>query len=388
MKTILLIVIIFILLLALLFAPIPNIADVGRVDFTAYWSASYLLAHSQNFSDAAQLLSVEQTLAGWPADFPIFIWNPPWLLTMLLPYTLVSFARARWLWLISNILFIFSGSIMAWLASSATPDVKKFAWIGPIIGFLFAPALTALYMGQVNTLVFFGLALYLFLEKANYQIGSGIGLTLTMVKPHLVYVTIAVLTLRALWRKQWRFLTGFAGTLLFLTLVAFLLRPSFLTEYLDNTVEGQLLNWVTPTLGDFLSYTFGWSWAKLIGILVLPLAIIWWWRVRLTIQTAELVQITLLISITTAPFGWGYDAIVLLIPIIQIVVWVFEKSYSTVVSILFILALIMTDALIFYHRTIIESEVEVFWIPVLIAFLYFLARYKRKQAVPATAVPI
>ena len=162
MKNILLIGGFFILLLALLFGPIPDIADVGRIDFTAYWSASYLLAHSQNFSDGEQLLTIQQQLAGWSEDFPIRAWNPPWLLTMLLPYTFVSFVRARWLWLMTNVVLLFSGSIMAWLASTSSPEVKKRAWISPIIAFIYAPTLTAFYMGQVNTLVFFGLALYLF----------------------------------------------------------------------------------------------------------------------------------------------------------------------------------------------------------------------------------
>lgn len=379
MKNLLASAILIAIILALLFAPIPKLGEAGKGDYRAYWSAAYLLARSENFSDAALLFSIEKQLAGWGGDFAVSTWNPPWLLTILLPYTLVSFTRASWLWLCTNITIIFSSTIMAWLASTSLPEVKKFAWLAPLIGLLYSPALTALYMGQVNTLVLLGLAAYLILEKHQYLTGAGAALALTMVKPHLVYITIPILTLKALWCRHWRYFMGLGSTLLILTAIAFLLRPSFLMEYASNTSAGGLLDWVTPTLGGFLSDAFGWHWSKLMGLLILPGFILWWWTVRERIQTPELVQITILISLVTAPFGWGYDAIILLIPIIQIVVWIFEKRYQPVIAAFFIIALFVTNVLIFYQRVNMDSEVEIFWVPIMIAIIYFLARSQKRE---------
>ena len=359
--------------------PLPGQSPIATGDFTAYWSAAYLLAHGQNFSDSALLLETERTLAGFDLEFTVKTWNPPWLLPLLIPYTGFAFSRAVWLWLLTNIVLIFTGAVITWLACARDTAVKKQAWLAPIIAFLFAPTLTALYMGQVNTLVFFGLALTLWGLVKERQVLAGLGLSLTMVKPHLVYLTVSVLLLRALYYRQWRFLAGFGGSLLVLTGITFLLRPTFVREYLTSAAGGGLLQWATPTLGGFLGSALGWHWAILMGVLVLPLVIIGWWWQRDRIPVIELLQMTLLISVITAPFGWGYDAIVLLIPMIQIFVWVFEKAFSRIMSVGFVVALLAIDVLIFYHRTVMVSEVEVFWVPIAIAVLYFAARFFKQR---------
>ncbi len=361
--------------------PLPDNLSISRGDFTGYWSAAYLLAQSQNFSDSALLLQTEQSLTTWDLDFTLKTWNPPWLLPLLIPYTAFTFFRAAWLWFLTNILLIFTGAILTWHACVQDTAVKQKAWLAPIIALLFAPTLTALYMGQVNTLVLFGLALALFAEVKERHLLTGFGLSLTMVKPHLVYLTVPILLLRALYYRQWRILWGFGGTLLVLTSITFLLRPSFLGEYLTSASEGNLLRWVTPTLGGFLTITLGWHWASLIGVIILPLAVIWWLRQRDSIPVTELIHITLLISVITAPFGWGYDAIVLLIPMIQIVVWVLEKTYVKMMAIGLVLGLLLINMMIFYHRTVMKNEVEVFWVPVAIATLYFVAWYFKKKSV-------
>lgn len=349
-------------------------------DFIGYWSASYLLSTSQNFSDPTLLSTTQHTVVGWGGNLVVRTWNPPWLLPLLLPFTFFPFARAVWLWLITNITMIFVAGVTAWLAMAQTENGRKKAWLAPIIAIFFAPTLTALYMGQVNTFVFLGLALTLFCHAKNRNGLAGMALSLTMVKPHLVYITIPILLLDALVKKQWRFIAGFVGMLVFLTGVTFVLRPSFPLEYFSSVAENNLFNWITPTLGDFLTVSFGWKRAEFMGIIILPLMIVWWWFKRAKIDFNELLQITLIISVITAPFGWGYDAIVLLIPVLQIVVWVLDKSYTKTVSILLIASIILIDAFAFYHRTVMENEVEVFWIPLAIGFVYFTARYLKRKA--------
>lgn len=355
--------------------PIPTHSGIAKGDFRGYWSASYLLSQSQNFSDTDLLFDIERSKAGWDGDFVIKTWNPPWLLSLLLPYTFFSFDRAAWLWFITNITLVFTAGIVAWLAMAQTENGRKWAWLGALSSVIFAPALTALYMGQVNTLVFFGLAMTLFFHQKERSGAAGVALSLTMVKPHLVYITIPILMLRALLKKDWRFIFGFTGSLLLLSNITFILRPSFLIEYFGSVDDGNLLNWVTPTLGGYLKATLGWHQADLMGVVVLPIMLIWWWVNRHKINFNELVQISLLISVITAPFGWGYDVIVLLIPLLQILVWVIEKRVAKTVRLAYILALLGLDVLAFYHRIHMQSEVDAFWIPLTIAILYFTARY-------------
>jgi hypothetical protein len=371
----------------LLTLPSPLPANVGNGDFTAYWSAAYLLAHQENFADPDLLLKTEQELAGWTGDFTLQTWNPPWFLPLMLPYTLFPFTTAVWLWFLTNIALVFTAAILTWKACTTRPTADKTTLIAPLIAILFLPTLNAIYMGQVNTLVFFGLALMLFCQQKEHQTLAGAALVLTLVKPHLVYVTIPILLLQALSSRQWRFLVGFGSALALLTGITFLFRPSFITEYASTTAEGNLLSWATPTLGGILSTTLGWQEARLMGLIVLPLTICWWWLNRGKFSIPILVQSTLLISVMTAPFGWGYDAIVLLIPILQIAVWLVEGRYSTQSAWLFIAALVLIAALAFYQRRVMQSEVEVFWIPLAITAVYFTAYYlqKKELAVAQTA---
>lgn len=361
----------------LLFGPLPT-PRIGNGDFTGYWSAAYLLAQRQNFSDPFLLDQVERQLAGWTGDFTLITWNPPWLLSLLLPLTAVSFHRAVWLWLLANITMIFTGTILAWLTFAGQPKTRQRAWIAPLVGFTFVPALIGISQGQVNILIFFGLALFLFLEARGYLMGAGAALVLTTIKPHIVYVTTPLLLLRALYRRSWRLLLGFGLALVGLTLIALVLRPSFLSEYSQTTGAGNLLGWQTPTLGGILAATWGWQWAKLMGIVFLPLTILWWWYYRDRLQTAELVSVTLLISVITAPFGWSYDQVVLLIPLVQVVVWVVDGRYPRREQIALILALVAINVLFFYQRGHMQNEVEAFWSPLVIMLLYAWA-FWRKQ---------
>lgn len=376
-KHLLLAGLLLILAAALLIGPVPDL-QIGKGDFTGYWSASYLLSQGENFANVQRLDQVQRELAGWSEEFTMITWNPPWLLSLLLPFSILSFPRASWLWLLTNIILIFASSLLAWLTFSQRQQTRQRFWILIPFTFLFFPTLSAVLLGQVNILVFFGLSLFLYLEERTHLFRGGAALALTTIKPHLVYVTLPLLLLRALYRRNWRLIGGLALPLVILTLIVFVLRPTFLGEYFQTTNEGNLLGWQTPTIGGILGATFGWHWAKLMGLLILPLMILWWWRYGEQLKTAPLVQITLIISVMTAPFGWTYDQIVLLIPLLQIVVWVIDGRYSPLERTALLITLIILDVVIFYQRLSIQSEVEMFWVPIVIGLLYSWA-YWRKQ---------
>jgi hypothetical protein len=291
------------------------------------------------------------------------------------------FIRATWLWLLTNIVLIFTGSVWVWLASTRGTDAQRLAWVAPLIAFVYSPALITLLMGQVSSLVFFGLAAFLYLEARNSRRLAGASLALPLVKPHLVYITLPIILLQATFKRQWSLLLGLATTLLGLTLLVFLLRPAFLADYARTVGGGSLLNWETPTLGGILAATWGWQGVKLMGIVLLPLAVALWWRGRQAISTRTLVDVTLLLSVITAPFGWGYDAVVLLIPLLQIIVWLVEGRFGRIESVGLVTALLLINAISFYQRSITINELYYFWLPLAIAAIYLYARQRVQEGV-------
>lgn len=355
---------------------------MGRGDFRAYWSAAKLLAQSENFADAELLLQTEQVHTQWRQEWAVITWNPPWLLALLLPYTLVSFERAAWLWLLTNIIMVFTGSVLAWRTLAGQSSSQRYSHLVPLVALLFLPTMLALWMGQVNTLVFMGLAGFLFFFNRKQLFVAGLCLVLTLVKPHLVYLTLPIIFLHLLWtRRDYRALTGLIVGTVALTAVVFVLRPSFITDYTQTISQGSLLNWETPTLGGILAASFGWQWIKLMGIVVLPLTVWLWWHNREQIDLNIWVQATVLISVITAPFGWAYDVIVLLLPLLQIVIWTAEGHYNRLEATGWAALLIGINFAAIYQRGLEISEVQTYWVPIALTLTYFLAYYRRQRGV-------
>src|SRR5690606_22854602 len=164
-------------------------------------------------------------------DWAVITWNPPWLLALLLPYTLVSFERATWLWLLTNITLVFTGAVLIWQTLAPPNNGQRQSYFASLIGLLFLPTMVALLMGQVNVLVFTGLAGFVFFYNRQAFFFAGLCLVLTLVKPHLVYVTIPIIFLQLLWvKRDFRAMAGLILGLVALTAVVFLLRPSFIVE--------------------------------------------------------------------------------------------------------------------------------------------------------------
>ncbi|CAG0948084.1 hypothetical protein ANRL1_04913 [Anaerolineae bacterium] len=356
--------------------PLPP--RIGQIDFPAYWSASYLLAHGENFGDPGRLFQAEKTLTTWPEDYPMLTWNPPWLLTMLIPYTWVSFDRATWWWLLTNITLIFISAVVLWQMSAANERTRRLALFAPLVAFAYSPTLATLIAGQVNVIVLAGLTGFLFFSTKRQHGRAGIALALTLVKIHLVYITIPLLLLRALREHRWRMLAGFFGTLAVLSSVVFVLRPTFLFEYNATVSGGGLLDYMTPTAGGILALLFGWNGFKLMGLVILPLGLWIGWRAS-SVQVSMLVDATLLASVITAPFCWSYDFVILLVPLIPIIVSLVKEELTQADASMIGAILLCADAVMFYQRVTTPGEEYFFWVPWLITGLFVWVRIRRGQ---------
>ena len=299
-------------------------------------------------------------------------WNPPWLMALLIPFIWISFQQATWLWLILSIVSIFAASLLSWHIIANEWMRKRLKWISPAVAFVFVPTLIGLLAGQINHLVFLGLAVFLFFEDRKRPFIADMGLALTLFKPHLVYITLPILLLKALSERKWRIWFGLGSVVLLLTAIVLILRPTFLLDYGRSLQAGSLTNWQTPTLSGILAMQFGWTASKWMGTAVLPLMIGIWYRWRERFSYSVWLNSTLLVSIITAPFGWGYDAIVLLLPIFQMISWaLMNRKYNNKFR-LVIPFLIIIDGLLFYQRFAGTNEVYYFWLPIVISGLYFL----------------
>ncbi|MFH1184923.1 MAG: glycosyltransferase 87 family protein, partial [Chloroflexota bacterium] len=126
--------------------------------------------------------------------------------------------------------------------------MKTRVWIPLVAAFGFSMTLLSFIAGQVNTLVVLGLALFLFLSASRRDFAAGASLALTTVKPHLVILTLPLLILDIMWRKQWRVLAGLVGALLGCALVLFVLYPGWPISFWHLVTSGMNTIRETPTL--------------------------------------------------------------------------------------------------------------------------------------------
>jgi hypothetical protein len=355
-------------------------ARTGKGDFRAYWSASHLLANGRNFSSDETLLETQTSLTGWDEDYAMKTWNPPWVLVWLLPYGVLGFEQATMLWMFTNIVLLAASVLVAWRLFPAGAGQQKWLWGALLLAVLFPSSLVAILYGQVNLLVLFGLVMFFYFRQAGRPWAAGIALALTMAKPHIVYLALAIILLQLLRERRWRTLAGFTLPLLLPLLLTWLLRPTFVPEYLQSVDGGQLLQYGTPTLVTYLALQLHWPWLRLLGLLLLPLLLLWWWKLDGRIPLLKAAGAAIFLSLVTAPFGWSYDFVVLLLPLTQLVYWLQQDSVPRREALFIAMGLILIFLIYYLQRAAAPSELYFFWVPVALALLYFGAWWRYRPA--------
>jgi len=238
-------------------------------------------------------------------------WYAPTGMVILLPFTLLTFEKAAFLWLLLNILVLCITAFLLWEKGNQN------SWIPLLAIFSFPMTLLSLYVGQINTLVLLGQAIYLSLEKSEHQYLRGVGLAITTIKPHLVILTLPLIIFDSIYRKQWKILIGFFGALLFSAIILFAVYPPWINSFWNLISSGMSTLRETPTISGVIVHTTGQSWGKWLWIPALFLTIVYWLIKKEKIQKSWFIHTSLIVGLLVSPIGWSYDQIILLIPIVH-----------------------------------------------------------------------
>lgn len=353
--------------------PVHLPEDVGVGDFRPYWSSSYLFSHHKDFGNPALIDDIERSLTDWHEPFTMHAWFAPFGNLIMMPFTFINFSTASYFWLITNIAILFLSSILLWQGS------KSSVWLSIFITFFFCMTLISLICGQVNTLEVLGLALFLTFMKKEKFLFAGVSLGLTTIKPHLVILTLPILLLTFVRRKEWRVLAGFSGIMLIIFALLTAIYPPWFSSFWNSLSFGLGTFRQTPTINGLLvlmgNYTLGkWIWLIFLGI-----TIVTWWYSKKRIDYRTMIDITLLVGLFIAPLGWSYDQIMLLLPILSI----FEKIKNNRIGKrrrrLVIGAMIGINFVLYYQRTLEISDVWFFWTPLAIALIYYFVFHNHPE---------
>lgn len=287
-------------------------------DFIEYWSAGRLCLLGENPYELNQL-AVVQRAAGSPKPRALLMHNPPWSLSLVLPFALLDYSLGRLSWTFFLLLGTLVSVGILWHLYEY--PIRRL-WVAWLVAVSFIPTLFALNIGQISPLILWGLVAFLYLANQERWLWAGAALVLVTLKPQLLLVFWCALTFWVFRREKYSLIWGGFLGLMGMLLIPLLLRQSLIVDYIQATLSHPPKRWFTPTLGAILRFYFGWEklWLQFLPLL---LGLIWWGYLELhrSDDASWLVQFPnlLFISLITTAYGWSHDQIVLLIPVIQVV---------------------------------------------------------------------
>ncbi len=342
-----------------------------RDDTVEYWAAGQLNATRQNPYDPTQLLLLERQ-AGRPLEDPLMMWNPPWLLALVMPLGLLPYPLARALWFLLHLGVVFFSSI--WLANEARTPSPARQGLAILFGLSFGPTLHALKAGQVTPLMLLGLIGFLHYFQRQRWMMAGAMAALGLIKPHLLYLFIVALVLDALAHRRWGILLGFLGALAMSSGLAMVANPSVWAQYIYSATHYPPQDWATPTLGGLLRFLLG---VEHFWLQFLPsgFGLIWlffhWRRHRHSWQWEEQLPLLALVSVTTAAYGWSFDLVVALVALIPALIRLLETRHR-LKAVALLLAYVVVDAISLFTSL---AQFFYWWMGPFLLVWYLLAQH-------------
>lgn len=286
-------------------------------DFVEYWAAGSLNAHGENPYDPNKLLPLEQS-AGRETDEAVMMWNPPWTLTLAMPFGLMQPRIAQLIWIMLGLVFIVGGADLLWRIYEGP---VQFRWVSWLLALTFMPSVFVLNAGQIGTWVLAGSVLILYFHKRGWSMLAGAATVLLAIKPHLVYLYWIALIVWAL-RNDRRLLAGGLIVGAITTIIPIATNSQVLHQYWEAMTQRPPVQWRSPTFGTLIRDLGG---EAVFGLTFLPTLIGLGWLIWQANRCAtkkwdwlEQFPILVLVSFVTASYGaWPFDLVILLPAVIQ-----------------------------------------------------------------------
>lgn len=363
---------------------LPRLVDRGVLpidDFAEYWAAGRLNLQAGNPYDVNQL-DVLQRGAGLPEDEPaIIMWNPPWTLTFVMPFGLPPYPLARLVWLLFHMGLVVLCADLLWHDFGGTNNRRWIAWF---VALTFCPTLITLKSGQISPFILAGLTGFLVCQRGRHDFWAGAVMVFASIKPHLVYLIWVAVVLWALDQRRWRVLLGIAAGFVGALGVPIVFNHDLIHQYLE-AIKQPPVDWMATTFGTLLRMWFG-SEHKALVFLPSLLGFLWlvpyWLTHRRDWRWEEQLPLLLLVSNSTAAYGWLGDQVILLAALAPMAAWLEHSRRQTIVMAVAVYAnLNLLDLCIniFFNQP--EHQIWHLWTaPALLAGFLIVRAITHKQA--------
>jgi len=351
------------------------------IDFSQYWTAASALREGQNPYDPEIIAQREREVLPGLTE-PILQWNPPVLFPLTIPFSFLPYEMASFLWA-GSLLALTAWILQLLLARYGQGRISPKQGIIYLFGLLlFFPLWESIRFGQVSPVLLAGFWGFIACrESRNPTRGkeflAGLCLSLTAIKPHLLYLIYLVVALEALRWRRFREPLGFLSGLLILGGIPLLWRASLWEDYL-GALQAMPVYFQTPTLGSLLhGLDTASTWLRFLPTVVTGViaAFLLARRQPSVVSEQELLLLSAL-SLLTSPYGWVFDQILLM----PLVVFLLGNSGRQLLP---ALGCIVISALAFPWSGRVEMQ-HFWWYPLGLGVLCTVALKMRNPGVTAT----
>ena len=361
---------------------IPDSAG-GAVDFTEYGAAARVLAQGGNPYDGRSLLEY-QSRFGWADSRAQSMWNPPWVFPLVLPLAWLPWGVGFMLWSAIQCAVILWACVAAWRLYGGA---ERHFWVPILLALAFAPMLFLMRLGQIPGFMLFGVVGFLVAMRMGRPSWAGAVMAFTAVKPHLLLPFAVLLACDAIITPKTRkaVLVG-SGLLVACALFPMIWNAEVWSQYVEATraptdeFHYSTADWDPPILASKLGVYFNNSMAVQFAPSVLATLLLvayWFWQRKVWNWEQELPRIVLVSFLTTGYGAWGFDLIVLLLPIVQVATWVAQSHNPR-------LQLWATLGYLSFNAAIYMALLPVIWWTPVIVQSYFAACFAKIQVEGAT----
>lgn len=347
-------------------------------DFFTFWLASRMGLAGESPYDATQWRAGhEQFQAEFVAN-KTYLYPVP--LAVFIPLGLLPLHSAFTAWFVLAVLMMVAGVVL--VLDSQHIQLTASSTLPIIAGvLLFRGTINALMFGQIAPMLFFAIALTMWLwtkrSKPRWFLG-GLALSITLLKPSLGVPLVALLSIALLVRGNWAATQGLVFGSVFFWLVGFILDPSWVARYLrfampwglGNLGYGPTLWGVAGTACSHQPTCF----FVLGSVLSVALVAIWLYFALVKDGEAgetELVVLSIPVAVLVTHL-WSYDQLLCLVSLIALSAMLRRRRAAFLVtsSIVLLVDLLALSLAAVAHK--VNSDVWSVAVPVVVFFLVLL----------------
>src|SRR5262249_12814170 len=289
--------------------------------------AHLLLEHKNPYS-LYEMIQAQKPI-GWTDSDPLMFVSPPWALTLILPLGFAgSYALAWVVWMAVMMAAVAVSSKLLmdlYFGGLRIPEVKDTVLNRSLFAFTFYPVLLCLKFAQTTPLALLGLAGFLYFETKARPLSAGVALSLTFIKPQLLFLVWFAVLFRSLQRREWKVIASAGSGIAVLAGIALIFYPQAFLPYHEfvrrpylpinpSGITGIIRRVLMNRVDVWRSY-----WMQFVPPVIGACWFAWYWRKhRRDWQWAQRMPALVTASVLTTAYGWIFDQTVLALPIIAL----------------------------------------------------------------------